>query len=135
MGQPRAGLIPYVIEDNQIQMLFMRPSDPRFGTDALQIAKGKIDKGETPEHAAIREAQEELGLFKSNIDNVQLLGTFLKSITVYICHVKDKTLFGQPNFETESTEWLTIEQFYEQGRDLHRMIVEEAYQVIREQNG
>ena len=27
----RAGLIPYIVENDKITMMFMRPSDPEFG--------------------------------------------------------------------------------------------------------
>lgn len=130
MGQPRAGFIPYIIEDDQVKMLFMKPSNPEFGGPEWQIAKGKIDKGETTEQAALREAKEELGLFKGNLDQIELLGTFLKSMTIYMGKVKDKELFGVPSFETEGTVWLTLEQFMEQGRMLHKPIIQAAHRKI-----
>ena len=57
----RAGTIPYVNEGGEIKMMFMIPSNSEYGGDQAQIAKGKVEDGETTEFAAIREAKEELG--------------------------------------------------------------------------
>lgn len=135
MGQPRAGFIPYIVEDQQVKMLFMKPSNPDFGGPEWQIAKGKIDKGESTEQAALREAKEELGLFRGNLEGIELLGTFLKSITIYIGKVNDKELFGVPSFETDGTQWLTLEQFMEQGRGLHKPIIQAAHRRIIKKEG
>ena len=40
----RAGSIPYIVENGQIQMLFMRPSFHEFGTFTYQIPKGKVEE-------------------------------------------------------------------------------------------
>lgn len=139
MGHPRAGLIPYYVDQKskQIKMMFMRPSATQYGGDQWQLAKGKIDPGEDAEQAAVREAQEELGLFKSNIDGLQFVGVFLKSISVYVCKVKDREMFGQPSFETDETVWLTLDEFEDQGRPLHIPLVRETHSMIleRERNG
>jgi 8-oxo-dGTP pyrophosphatase MutT (NUDIX family) len=128
----RAGAIPYFInEDGEIEMMFMKPSDPKFGGDTYQIAKGKCEEGETIEETGIREAGEELGLFKYNIDgDTHNLGTFLGRTTIFVCKVKDKEMFGDPCFETGSTIWWTPEQFEEKGRPLHRPIIKAAVRWI-----
>jgi len=40
----RAGVIPYFIENDEIKMLFMKPSKEKFGGNKFQIAKGNKKK-------------------------------------------------------------------------------------------
>lgn len=132
----RAGMICYrVVEEDQsdnIQMLFMRPSDPEFGGSDFQCCKGKVDPGETTLEAAVREAKEEVGLFKGCIVKGPVeLGTFLGRTTFYVCKVKPDALFGEPSFETAETKWMTLEQFMAEGRSLHKPVVSAAHRLIK----
>jgi len=131
----RAGLIPYIVENDKITMMFMRPSDPEFGGVLFQIAKGKIDDGEDTKTAAIREAREELGLFSGNLIFVEELGNFMGRTTIYYGKVKNKDVFGQPSFETSDVKWLTLDEFLETGRELHRPVVKAAYRAIAKREG
>jgi 8-oxo-dGTP pyrophosphatase MutT (NUDIX family) len=128
----RAGVIPYIVENQQIKMMFMKPSDSEWGGTEFQLGKGKVEEGEGTKDAALREAGEELGLFKSNILHLEELGVFLGRTTVFIAKIKDKEMFGQPNFETEETAWLTAEEFAAVGRSLHKDMVQVAYRKILE---
>lgn len=124
----RAGMIPfYVDSNNKIKMKFMVPSDQTFGGGDPQFAKGRIEKGESPEEAAIREAGEELGLKEENVEWFLEMGVVLGRTYMYICEVKDKDDFDDPHYETESTHWMTLEEFEERGRELHRPIIREAH--------
>lgn len=131
----RAGVIPYVIEDGKISMMFMKPSDGKYGGTNFQLAKGKVDDGEKTKKAAYREASEELGLFKENTKNNHKLGVFLGYTTVYVCEVIDKELFGDPTTpeEVADTGWLTPEEFQKEGRDLHKPLVKAAVRHIEQQ--
>lgn len=126
----RAGLLPYVIEGGELKFLFMRPADSRYGGDQFQIAKGKVEDGETTEQAAIREASEELGLVEENIGNVIYLGQFLGRTSFYVAEVKDKSLFNAPHFETDITAWLTLTEYQQVGRQLHIPIVQDAARAV-----
>ncbi len=128
----RSGLIPYWIDDNnKIHMMFMLPSDPIYGGDKFQISKGKVEDGEDNQTTAVREAQEELGLMPCNIKgDVWYLDTYLGRTSVYVCRIADKHLFGVPGYETGDTTWMTVEQFENEGRDLHVAIVRDAYNQI-----
>lgn len=128
----RSGVIPYIIENDEIKMLFMKPSDPKFGGSEFQIAKGKHEEGEDALEAGLREAGEELGLFKGNIVESYDLGTFMGRTSVYVVKVKDKELFGDPCFETSETRWMTPEEFACEGRDLHKPVVKAAVRLIKE---
>lgn len=134
----KAGFMPFVIRKGVPVYLFMISSDGKFGGDEAQIAKGHIDAGETAATAAVREAEEELGLRKSN-----LLSSFkgwsgsqtgLKSkypFTVFAGQVKSKKAFNKPHYETKATLWLSAEEFGTTGRDSQRHIVEAVDKVVR----
>lgn len=127
----RAGTIPYLVDEGQILMMFMKPSNPEFGGSEFQIAKGRVEDGEDTKTAALREAKEELGLFLSNLSTVEELGVFMGRTTLYVAKVMDRSLFGEPSFETMETAWLTLDQFAKIGRDLHFVPVKTAHDKIR----
>jgi 8-oxo-dGTP pyrophosphatase MutT (NUDIX family) len=123
-----------VFEDGEPVFMFMIPSDPNFGGTRPAIAKGNIDPGELDIEAAIREAEEELGLVKSNI-----ISSTLKKIwsgekgyhmTVYMCEVRNKKNFVEPHFETGSTHWLTVDEFTENGKIWQIPIVRKARSLL-----
>lgn len=130
----RAGLVPYVIEDGEIWMLFMKPNEEiaQWSGDYFQIAKGKVEDDETFEQCAIREAQEELGLFRGNIVAVEEVGIFMGRTTMFIAKMRDKDMFGLPaDDETSDTMWMTEEMFLQQGRPLHHHVVGACVRAIR----
>ena len=126
----RAGVIPFIIEDGDVRMLFMKPSQPKFGGDTFQIAKGKQEEGESMEETAFREAREELGLFKGNVDHFEEVGEFLGRTTVFVAQIEDKGMFGDPHHETGDTRWMTLDEFTKDGRDLHKPVVKAAFRKI-----
>jgi len=130
--QNRGGVIPYYIENDEVKMMFMQPSNGKYGGSDFQIAKGKIDKGEEIEDGAFREAEEELGLFLPNTRNRKKLGTFLGRMTVYIVEVIDPSpgKFGDPVKETAAVKWMTPKEFNAEGRSLHRPIIKAAVRAI-----
>lgn len=128
----RAGTIPYIVEDGVVKMMFMRPSDSEYGGDKLQLAKGKVEDGERTMDAALREAKEELGLFVGNVVRTEEVGVFMGRTTVYVAKIKDRIMFGEPSFETAETAWLTLDEFLAEGRELHRPVVQAAYDTIIE---
>ena len=129
----RAGVIPFIIENEEIEMLFMRPSSPEFGGDSLQIAKGRRDIGEDDLTAALREGHEELGLIKENIEEIIDLGNHLGRTRFYLTKVKDKKRFTEPHFETKETQWLSEKNCFENIREIHRPVVRLAVNKIKEE--
>lgn len=131
----RAGVIPYYVTDGEIKMLFMKPSNPKYGGKCFQIAKGKKEDGESDKETAFREASEELGLFSGNVINKHDLGNFLGRTRVYIAEIKDASMFGDPDHETGAVKWMTLEEFKDAGRDLHYPIVKAAKRwIIKNKN-
>jgi 8-oxo-dGTP pyrophosphatase MutT (NUDIX family) len=129
----RGGVIPYFYDaDGQLMMLFMKPSEERYGGVDFQIAKGKREDDEDDETAAFREAREELGLFKPNCAEITHLGEFLGRTAIYHCRVEDPmdSMFGTPCDETEETKWMTPEEFQAEGRTLHKPVVKAAVRSI-----
>jgi predicted NUDIX family NTP pyrophosphohydrolase len=127
----RAGMIPYVIEDGEVKMMFMKPSDTMYGGDQFQMCKGVVEEGEDNRTASLREAAEELGLRYDNILSIIELGNFLGRTAVYVSKVRDCVSFDEPHYETSATAWLTCDEFLKVGRDLHKDIVQLVDQVIR----
>lgn len=128
----RSGIIPYYFDSmGQLFMLFMKPSDPKFGGPEFQISKGKQEENETAFEAAIREGSEELGLKVSNIEQVYPVGTCLGRTEVFLARIKDSTEFSAPHYETGETQWMTPEQFKLVGRDIHRPVVRIAVEILQ----
>jgi 8-oxo-dGTP pyrophosphatase MutT (NUDIX family) len=128
----RAGMIPYIIEDGIIKMLFAKPSDPTYSGDSFQLAKGKIEGVETAKEAAIREAKEEVGLHSHNTEAIYELGTFLGRTTVFVAKVINKQDFGKPSIDVKDTKWMTLSEFLEVGRELHHHVVSVAHETIEQ---
>lgn len=137
----RAGIIPYIVnENNEIEMLFMKPAHTNFGAELdpitnqltmkYQLAKGRIEQNEDAREAAIREGCEETGLKVENISQVVHIGNFLGRTELFVAKCLSKTDFGEPDYETESTKWLTLTEFETEGRQLHQDLVHKAHQII-----
>lgn len=81
--------------------------------DGWEFPGGKIDKGETPEEALVREIKEELD---TEIEVINLLDTieydypnFHLSMDCFICKNRSGTLVLK---EHEAAKWLTKEELY-----------------------
>lgn len=149
----RAGTIPYIVEDEQIRMLFMKPACAEFGGSLVetihpdgtttsefvakwQIAKGKIEEtDESTKSAALREAKEEVGLFIGNVILTEEVGVFMGRTTIFVVKVKDRDMFGSPGYETEDVAWLTEEEFITEGRTLHIPVVQASLRTIKKLEG
>lgn len=134
----KGAIIPFFVEkDGKIRMMFMISSDETFGGVCWQIAKGGIDRGETPLKAAMREGNEEIGLRKSNIEQMYSLGKmklFGQEWHLFICEVKNKKAFDSTGPETQQVKWMTIKEFMSRGRKRHQPIVMSAYKSIKKLN-
>lgn len=131
----RSGIIPYIVEEGIVRMMFMVPSVSKFGGPLPQIAKGKREEDEDPLQAGLREASEELGLFTGNVLETYDLGTFMGRTSIHVVKIKDKTLFGDPHFETGQVLWMTNEEFQADGRELHKPIISAAIRLIKDKEG
>jgi 8-oxo-dGTP pyrophosphatase MutT (NUDIX family) len=131
----RASMIPYVIENGEVVMLFMQPSNTLYGGTEFQLCKGVVEDNEDTHAAAIRESAEELGLREDNTESITELGNFLGRTTVFVARVTNKQNFDVPHYETAAVKWMTCQEFLREGRPLHHEVVEIAEQVIRKEEG
>lgn len=126
----KAAFIPY--HDGRI--LVCRSSNPMFGGPHFALCKGNIDEGETEEQAAVREAQEEVGLRETNLAGpVRHLGNFLTFgyvLSVYCAEIKDPEAFNPFCWEIAETKWMAWQEFRAVGRAEHRPIVDSFFQQL-----
>jgi len=114
-------------------MMFMKPSNPKYGGKKFQLAKGKFEEGETAEEAGFREASEELGLEQVNILSSFRVGEFLGRTTVFAAKIRDTNAFSDWCDETESTGWMTLKEFMKTGRTLHKPVVQSLHRQVSQQ--
>ena len=127
----KAGCIPFIKRNDQIYMAFMSSSDPSYGGSDFMIAKGGVKPNESIRQAALREAEEELGLKKENISEPVKLGwsgeltglTGTYTFSVFFFEVKDITNFDKPHYETKEVKWLTAKDFNRIGRKSQQHII------------
>lgn len=66
---PSAVLVPLVVHDAEPHVLFtVRSSSLRNHGGQISFPGGRIDHGESPEQAAVRELFEEVGITRNNVD-------------------------------------------------------------------
>ena len=138
--EPRGGVIPYFINDDEIEMMFYISSDPAYGGDKFQIGKGHIDKPSDIKGEAIREANEELGLKESNIKSCELAikdniigmaGTY--AFYLFVAEVFNKEDFDKFGEEASEVGWLTLKKFKEIGRESQLSLVERCFDKIKKE--
>jgi 8-oxo-dGTP pyrophosphatase MutT (NUDIX family) len=135
----KAALIPYYRYGNEIKMLFMKPSDPKFGGSNFQCCKGKIEAGFTSEQTAIKEAEEELGVTQDNIKNLEFLFYDVINykdgrssvVYVYTAEIIDPNKLIPFHYETGAIKWLNIREVSDELRLIQRNIVYKAYNRIQ----
>lgn len=117
----RSGLIPIFKEYGRTYAYCMIPSDPLFGGDMPQMAKGHIEIDLSPLDNAIKEATEELGLKVSNITDVKYLGDYTR-IASFTCGVIDPEDFDEPHWESSWAGWVDITEGLNDIRDVQQEI-------------
>lgn len=139
----RAGLIPYMRGEDSLQYLMMVSSDPKFGGPRPMISKGKIEPMEGTLDAAVREAEEELGLKRRNIrqgsirelaDERVVLHSGAYDLTLFSCEIVDRYDFGKWCDETDYILWMTLDEFRENGRKDHVKYVELLEAKVRSED-
>ena len=105
-----AVLVPIVLRDNPTVLLTQRHAGLSKHAGQIAFPGGRNDVGETPQQAALREAQEEVGLEPSH---VQMLGYLPNYLTVTAYQVTPVVALVQPAFTLQ----------------LQRAEVDEAFEV------
>lgn len=130
----RAGIIPYYEENGNLYFQFMVPSDPKFGGDKPQIAKGQVSSKESLLAEAIREAHEELGLRISNVNNfvkVWEKNFHTGEFHVWVANIFDLNDYDAYGYETGHTLWLCENEIAHNVRKDHTYVVFSAIKKIR----
>ena len=95
MPKHAAVLVPVILRDHPTVLLTQRHAGLSKHAGQIAFPGGRIDEGETPHQAALREAQEEVGLEPSH---VQMLGYLPNYLTVTAYQVTPVVGLVQPGF-------------------------------------
>lgn len=82
--RPRASVL--VTNGDKFVLIFRHKN----GQDYYAIPGGGIEEGETPEQAAVREIQEELGLDIYNLENISRIKTKMRDDYNFIVNTNDQ---------------------------------------------
>lgn len=113
-------------EKNEILMIYR--------LETWDLPKGKIDEGETPDAAAVREVEEETGINQIKLGPL-LTKTYhtykngkgkriLKRTYWYRMDTKDQTLIPQTEENIEIAEWISLEKFLAKNRKAYNSIMD-----------
>ena len=97
-----------------IEVLLLRRAEGTRCTGAWEIVHGKIDNGERPEVAALRELREETGITAERLYNITLGGFYLHrqgvvGLSVVFCAIiADGSAHPVLGEEHDAFEWLPI---------------------------
>ena len=92
-----AGAALYTVQDGETRWVLVREKSGSVG-----LPKGHVEKGETPEQAALREIREETGLQaelcagEPLVDAYPLADGRLKRVTYYLARYEDQALNPDP---------------------------------------
>lgn len=94
---------------------FVRQGRMAIGeSDFLELPAGRIEEGETPEQAAIRELREEIGMAPARVESLGYVytspGISTEKIHVFVCSVLRDDPLPQDEGEAVSTERVGIAQ-------------------------
>jgi 8-oxo-dGTP pyrophosphatase MutT (NUDIX family) len=103
----RAGAVIFYAANGGPLILLVKSSNPDFGGSDWQVPKGVVDGDESWQEAAIREAEEEAGLIRSNISSINFLCDY-NSIEIFAIQVFDPLNFNRPGYETSEVKWFTL---------------------------
>lgn len=143
MAEIKAGIVPYYVNQGQVFVYLMVPSNANYGGLDPQIAKGGVENGQSVEETAVREGEEELGLKRANIASLQVAwrGTItglataqwaapVYELIVYMAGVKNPQDFGQFHYETGWAGWIG-EQDISRVRSNQRAIISAVIQKAK----
>ena len=112
----------FLVKDNKVVVIKYKSGNIKEGY--YDIPGGKIEKGETPEEAAIREMKEETGI------KVKKLKSKGKMIIEYPKRIFNLTIFfsdeceGEPQeFEENTSEWIDIEELLKKEKRLSNIMI------------
>jgi len=105
----RDATLCYPIEDGRVLLIEKKRG---VGEGFFNGPGGKIEPGETPREAAVREVREEVGLAASNLEKVGELGfTFGDEPFTFVHVYRTETFVGRPRETDEAVpEWFAFDE-------------------------
>lgn len=118
----RKAVRTYIIKDEKIVVLKYKNDNNKNGF--YDIPGGKIEEGETPQQAAIREIKEETGLI---VDELKLKGKMIieypNKIFDFVVFTADKCNGVPQEFEDNTSEWIEISELLKQEKILPNSLI------------
>ena len=113
------GAVAVIAENNEGKLLFVSQYRHAVETELLEIPAGKLEKGENPELAALRELQEETGYKASKIEKLVEFFTSPGVVKekIYVYMASDLTFVGQ---HLDADEYLNVKTYT--AEEVERMI-------------
>tara|TARA_R100000008_G_scaffold75351_1_gene54543 strand:+ start:709 stop:1110 length:402 start_codon:yes stop_codon:yes gene_type:complete len=99
------GAFVVILDEQDRALILLRPGWISWGANLWAYPGGKIEEGETPEEAAIRETKEETTL---DISNIQEIDSQRQPIKAY--YTRDYVGNVEIDFEHEDWKWVTREE-------------------------
>ena len=111
-----AGCVVYRKSGNDAEVALIQPRD----REAWSLPKGLIEKGETPERAALREVREETGLLGDIVERIDTIKytynarwekppvRVFKIVTFYLLHSTGGDV-SQHDREVDRVEWFPLD--------------------------
>ena len=78
--RPAAVMVPIVDRDEPMVLLTQRTAHLKEHSGQISFPGGKIDAGETPRDAALREAEEEIGLSRDALEPLGFLDLYMTTL-------------------------------------------------------
>ena len=100
------GALVAILDPDDRVLMLLRPEWVSWGSGKWAYPGGKLEEGETPRQAAIRETREETTLKVANIKEVNL-GVDIGAVPYY---TRDYRGTVQIDFEHEDWRWMTREE-------------------------
>ena len=122
--------VKVILVNTEGNILFLRRSDKVSRPHGWDLPGGGVDKGESPQNAALREVKEETGL---EVSNLRILTTYLINtdkqddlIIGYVADVEDEVvkIIG---WEHEDSRWVSLDELGELDLPPEHTAILEAY--------
>ena len=106
-----AAIAAIVDEDNKILLLKRREEEGLWGSGKYGLVGGKIENGETPEEACIREIKEETGLVFSDLKERFIIDRLPNNTEyVFVCRYSGDPTDVEINDEHTNYGWFSISE-------------------------
>jgi 8-oxo-dGTP diphosphatase len=131
---PQASKLLLIDKDNNYLLLY-RNNHPYYGNDP-DIPGGAVEKGETPRDAAMREAEEEIGVKVKEVEEVYAgydYSVYGTRKNLFMTRVEERPEV-KISWEHSGYEWLSREAFLEKIKSAKDTYMHMVYKVLMKQS-